>query len=122
MRLTCPNCAASYDIKAEALGPTGRTVRCASCGTKWFAAPEVQERPQALAEPRIEMDERAAPIEPPPQDEHAPPAQPISEGPSAEAIVAAVRAAAPRADSIEAVAGRRARAKRLRAVVRSATF
>lgn len=113
MRLTCPSCAASYDIKAEALGPAGRTVRCASCGTKWFATPEVQERPHAREDLPVETDERAASVAPPPPDIREPPAQPIADRPSAEAIVAAVRAATPRADSIEAVARRRERPRKM---------
>jgi predicted Zn finger-like uncharacterized protein len=108
MRLTCPNCAASYEIKAEALGPSGRTVRCASCGTKWFAAPEAAAAspPEALA---------PAAVEPPPAPETmAEAAQPdIGAGPSAEAIVAAVKAAAPRGESVEAAARRRQRPKKL---------
>jgi predicted Zn finger-like uncharacterized protein len=41
MRLDCPSCAAGFEIDPAVLGLKGRTVRCASCKTKWFAsAPE----------------------------------------------------------------------------------
>jgi predicted Zn finger-like uncharacterized protein len=50
MLLTCPSCETSFRIKPDALGPSGRTVRCARCHTNWFAAPEGVEREPAIAE------------------------------------------------------------------------
>ncbi|MGE0339177.1 MAG: MJ0042-type zinc finger domain-containing protein [Xanthobacteraceae bacterium] len=38
MRIDCPSCGAGFDVDPKVLGPKGRTVRCASCKTKWFAA------------------------------------------------------------------------------------
>lgn len=38
MRIDCPSCGAGFEVNPEVLGPKGRTVRCASCKTKWFAA------------------------------------------------------------------------------------
>src|SRR3546814_3605052 len=32
MILTCPNCDAKFNVKAELLGPAGRTVKCTKCG------------------------------------------------------------------------------------------
>lgn len=52
MRITCPSCEASYDIKADALGASGRTVRCAECGTKWFESRKVAD-PESI-EPLVE--------------------------------------------------------------------
>lgn len=38
MRIDCPSCGAGFEVDSKVLGPKGRTVRCASCKTKWFAA------------------------------------------------------------------------------------
>lgn len=55
MLLICPSCETSFRVKPDALGPAGRTVRCARCHTSWFAAPEGAEREPAMAEtPAIE--------------------------------------------------------------------
>ena len=37
MLIVCPSCATSYMIDQAALGPAGRTVRCARCKVTWFA-------------------------------------------------------------------------------------
>jgi predicted Zn finger-like uncharacterized protein len=37
MLIACPNCTTSYMIDPAALGPAGRTVRCARCKATWFA-------------------------------------------------------------------------------------
>jgi predicted Zn finger-like uncharacterized protein len=37
MLIVCPNCSTSYDVKAEALGESGRAVRCARCQKTWTA-------------------------------------------------------------------------------------
>jgi predicted Zn finger-like uncharacterized protein len=65
MILTCPDCATRYVVDDERIGPQGRAVRCAACGTRWTAMPE---EPAALAE-----------IEPEPAPASAPAPEPASE-------------------------------------------
>ena len=43
MILTCPECSTRYLTKENAIGPNGRTVRCAKCETTWFVASEADE-------------------------------------------------------------------------------
>jgi predicted Zn finger-like uncharacterized protein len=61
--LSCPSCSTRYRANAEAIGASGRRVRCASCGHVWTAEsenPTVQGAPQAApaaaapAEPETE--------------------------------------------------------------------
>jgi predicted Zn finger-like uncharacterized protein len=37
MKITCPDCSTSYEVSAAALGPGGRSVKCARCGNRWHA-------------------------------------------------------------------------------------
>jgi predicted Zn finger-like uncharacterized protein len=65
MLLTCPSCETSFRVKPDALGPSGRTVRCARCHTNWFAAPEGVEREPAMAEaPAIGAGSASLPLTP----------------------------------------------------------
>ncbi|MEM7598042.1 MAG: zinc-ribbon domain-containing protein [Pseudomonadota bacterium] len=36
MRLTCPNCAAQYEVPDEVIPLNGRDVQCSNCGDTWF--------------------------------------------------------------------------------------
>lgn len=54
MRIDCPSCSASFEVKAEALGAQGRTVRCARCKTTWFAAAAAPEAPKIIAPEALE--------------------------------------------------------------------
>lgn len=41
MILTCPDCATSYFVDDSKIPADGRVVKCASCGARWTATPEV---------------------------------------------------------------------------------
>jgi len=43
MIISCPSCGASFNVKPEALGPTGRSVKCSKCAYRWHANPDGSE-------------------------------------------------------------------------------
>ena len=49
MIITCPACHAQFHLQPNALGAKGRTVRCSSCGERWFAEPFVEPPPDTAA-------------------------------------------------------------------------
>lgn len=51
MIISCPNCGASFNVKAEALGPNGRTVKCSKCDHRWHATAEPPEPEEVSREP-----------------------------------------------------------------------
>ena len=55
MNIICPNCGTSYDVKPEALGPEGRTVRCVRCRETWLARIDDMTRADALVEAAEEI-------------------------------------------------------------------
>jgi len=40
MKIKCPECSTSYDIKPEVLGGEGRSVKCVRCSNRWFVRPK----------------------------------------------------------------------------------
>ena len=49
MQIVCPNCAASYQVGASAIGAAGRKVRCVRCRSIWLQQAEAEITPQAAA-------------------------------------------------------------------------
>jgi predicted Zn finger-like uncharacterized protein len=65
MLICCPDCKTGYQVKPDALGAYGRSVRCNRCRRIWFAAPEAEpvagEAPAAeFTPPRPASDGRLA--------------------------------------------------------------
>ncbi len=82
MLIVCPNCATSYMIDQAAVGPAGRTVRCARCKASWFAggpepAPDVTATVDTVnAEAEVPLAPAARAKAPQPVATAAPPPPP----------------------------------------------
>ena len=77
MRLTCPNCAAQYEVDDRVIPAAGRDVQCSNCGQAWFQPPpgaEFAEAPEPEADlPFEDAAFAAAPLpEGPAEDEDEP--------------------------------------------------
>ena len=84
MQLSCPNCGATYDVPENAIGPSGRKIRCRACDTSWF-------EPGRLAP----ASSAPLPATPPPVSP-IPVATPVPESPMAEPEAYAEQEAPPR--------------------------
>jgi predicted Zn finger-like uncharacterized protein len=60
MLIACPNCSTSYMVDPASLGEAGRTVRCARCKTKWFAAGAKSEMSSSAEGATAEAEWQAA--------------------------------------------------------------
>ncbi|WP_294233254.1 zinc-ribbon domain-containing protein [uncultured Sphingomonas sp.] len=80
MILECPECRTRYLVPDSAIGPEGRTVRCANCRHSWFQSPPEPEPELPLppvAQDPIGAEPDGAFAEPPPPVIMPPPAPPI---------------------------------------------
>lgn len=75
MRITCPSCAATYEVPDERIG-AGRRLRCARCKHDWFVTPpppELAPAPKPAPAPAPADAAPRAPEPPPPPPRRDPP-------------------------------------------------
>ncbi|WP_230482821.1 zinc-ribbon domain-containing protein [Sphingomonas sp. Leaf21] len=80
MILECPECRTRYLVPDSAIGPEGRTVRCANCRHSWFQSPpepELPLPPVAMAAPDGASPDGGVEASAPPPVIVPPPAPPI---------------------------------------------
>jgi len=97
MILACPSCHTRYVVPDTAIGPTGRTVRCANCRHSWFQEPNAAAA-AAVREPAIgtPRSEPAPASEPPASYSDSPVPTPVAEPAPPPPAFAAAAEPAPR--------------------------
>ena len=93
MQIVCPNCSASFNVGADALGASGRSVRCASCKQVWFA-----EAPAAVPFEDAPVAQLPTPAPAPPRATSSVPPPPVSAGPRSVGMTPAELARAQASD------------------------
>lgn len=109
MLISCPNCATNFSVPDKALGPKGRTLKCAKCGHKWFQSatrpeddfgldeesfppPPARPEPRPMfAAPEPDLDDAPQPVAP----------QPVAFDPEPPAPLSAMRAVEPDLDLVD---------------------
>lgn len=64
MRLTCPNCAAQYEVDDQVIPRSGRDVQCSACGNTWYQYPKdvaLEMRAAELDDDDDDEDETSTP-------------------------------------------------------------
>ncbi len=62
MKINCPNCSTQFSVPEAALGESGKTLKCARCGNRWFQTPTSEDTAPVEPLPDIE-DEAGFPVD-----------------------------------------------------------